>query len=342
MRARTVLVVGILIALWVLSSDAHVQAQDSDDICATPGNILLNCRFDRFTPTPGFGLVATNWGAFILSSTRPDFAKDPCDSPECPAQRIWSDGSGWEAGIFQQVSNAIPNQGYRARVGWFTPRCPQAGTEGRIGIDPTGGNDPNSSNIAWSDWTRLQKSNQYGQHQVKALAQNTTITVFIRARIQSTCTLREANGAPIRGDIVWIDGAILVPDNSVPTAVPTPIPPTDTPRPAPSNTRVPATRTATPVPATDTPEATATATASATPTETATATPSPTETVPPTATSTRRPTPTPTEAPLFSLDGAESVLGMGMISFGLLGAAGCSFALSLALGAVAVWFWRKH
>ena len=349
--------IALLLISAIFSSDAF--AQDAADLCATPGNVLKNCRFEGyhsfyFDSLSLGGRVANNWNAFVISG-RPDFTDVGCDSPECPDQRIWSDGQTWDAGIYQQV-NVTPGQGFRARVGWFTPRCPQAGTVGRIGIDPAGGSDPRAPSIVWNSWIQLQKSNQFGIHQISAAAQSGTVTVFIQAQIGTNCTLREANGTPITGNIVWIDAAILVPDGSVapaPTFTPTSAPPaatstpTSTPLIAPTATRPTATRTSTPVPPTRTASATNTTSATAKPVNTstpaATATRAPTATDSPAALAAtiRRVTATPGEPQSVAFASAETE-ATNALTFGLLGASGCLFMLSLVLGGAALRFWRNR
>src|SRR5437899_6252077 len=102
MKFRAVIVV--LLLCTVFASNRAVFAQDAGDLCATAGNLTVNCRFDTFKSfyngTYG-GRVGTGWNAFVISG-RPDFTDAGCDSPDCPAQRIWSDGETWDAGIFQQ------------------------------------------------------------------------------------------------------------------------------------------------------------------------------------------------------------------------------------------------
>ncbi|MCA1554601.1 MAG: hypothetical protein LC737_09505, partial [Chloroflexi bacterium] len=216
--------------------------------------------------------------------------------------------------------------------------------------------DARSGSVVWNNWIQLQKSNSFGTHEVKAAALSGTVTVFIEAKIGANCTLRESNGSPINGNIVWIDAAILVPDNSVqPVAPPspTPVPPTSTPVAPPTATRLPATATSTRASLTSTPivptatAATVTvATATATLVSTATATSSPTlepTTVPTTAPvaiainpSSKRPTATATSPAALALDTGSSTMTMG-----LLGASGCSLLMAFAFGGIAYWIWRR-
>ncbi len=344
MKVRVVLAVAVLLMGFAFTSNSIARAQDGG-LCATAGNLIQNCGFDKFKSffldsiSLG-GRIGANWNAFVISG-RPDFTDAGCDSPDCPAQRIWSDGQTWNAGIYQQA-NVTAGQGYRAEVGWFTPRCPQAGTDGRIGIDPMGGTDPRSANILWSNYSQLQKSMH---HRISAAARGGTATVFVEARISANCSQREANGSLIVGNIVWIDAVILAPDNSVtpaPTLTPTSPAATNTPVPLPVNTRAPATSTSTRAAATNAPAApTATATTSATATTVATnsSTAMPSDSPTPVPASTRHPTSTPTDASLAFNSG--DLLGPSAMTVGLLGASGCTLMLSFVLGGAALWLWRR-
>lgn len=332
-----VLPAALLLALLWLAGAAPVDAQDSSDLCATPGNLTVNCRFDGgFHPQPGAGKVANGYFGYVVagSATLDDLA---CDSPEQPCQRGYASAAPWEAGI-GQVINTTPGAGYRARIGWLTSECDDAGNTGRIGIDPYGGTDPRSTNIIWNDWIRLNKGNGYGIHQVKASAVGAKITVFISARIMFPC----------KSNTTWFDAVIAVPDGSAPpppaAATDTPAPPTNTPLPRPT-----ATRTNTPVPAatnTPLPAATNTAAPTAPPTPTitimptaialaATNTPAAANTPRPTATTARRLTPTPTPQPDF-LQG-----NMDFIALGLVTLAACALFVAIAMAAFAFWFWKR-
>jgi len=333
MNVRSMLATIFLLTVLFVLTYSSVSADDAADLCETSGNMTANCRLDGQHAVPGIGQVAANWSGFILSENRPSFNNNgTCDSPEPLCARIWSDGGTWEAGLLQQVGNAVPGQGYRARVGWFTPRCVDPGNIDRIGIDPTGGTDAASPNIVWSNFIQLQKSNQFGVHQVKTVARSTTVTVFVDAKVQFNC------GA----NVVYIDAIILVPDGSAAPA-PAPVatattPPT--PRPTATNTRPAPTRTpTTPPKPTDTPVPTAspTATATATLVPTESPTPTPTETETPVPTATRRPTATPTAIP----EPVMAIAGVDGVAVVLMGGAFCSLVLATGMGGFTLWFWRR-
>jgi hypothetical protein len=269
------------------------------------------------------------------------------------------------AGLYQQVP-ATPGTTYWANVTWlvYEPAGKMDNTVGRrVGIDPTGGTDPTSPAVVWSQdlWHTFQSCafKICPELQVSAVAQNSTITVFVR--IEDTWKNRRSEFPSVPDTFFqmeeqfWIDDVGLIPTNAVPTPTPepptpTPIPPTATPVP-PSPT--PVVPTDMPVPPAETPtptvqpleasstEATATIAQADTPTPvpptatpTPTFTPSPTSTpLPPTPTLVPSPTRTATPAPL--LPDAIGLLGGGALCLG-----GAGLVVILAVGAFLFWLYR--
>ena len=279
-----------------------------------PENLIVNWSFeDGFYPYPMGGGVANCWVAFVEETippeTPPIFRLTGYDDfPEAiegiHSQRIWSDGTGFIAGIYQQVPGVAPGVAYKAWVVWAAVRS--SGTDEfimgrRIGIDPYGGTDSRSPDIVWSPEIWGYDKKQFELLKVSAVAQAETITVFLRVD----------NHVTHGQDEVFFDGVFLIVDPDQPTATPTPTTnqttnptPTDTPLP-PTPTPVPPTPTPTPTPAlTDIPTPTATPTDTPTPTETPTATSTPTATTTPTATPTF--TPVPTATPLAAWYNTET------------------------------------
>lgn len=245
------------------------------------------------------------------------------------AQQWFKLYSSFYAGIYQQVFDAVPGQNYRftmwAQV-WSSveDNPPNVSTQPanphlQIGIDPTGNWNPGSGDVVWSYEAGMhQVIDAWAQLSVEAVAQNSTITVFVRSRPEF---------ANKHNNIYVDDGALVAAGEPQPTAPPptetappatetplpsaTPVPTetpvvvaTETPVVAPTDTPPPATNTlppptATPAPPTSTPLPTATPVPpTATPTASHTATPSPSATpVPPTATATLVLLPTATVAP---------------------------------------------
>lgn len=144
--------------------------------------------------------VANGWNHFRAYQS-PQFKQS--DSEQMPGgpggqvscQQIWADWSAFDAGVYQRISGCTVGQRYVA-TGWFLSICqhgisipPETYQDGKIlqkiGIDPTGGTDWNSSNIVWS-WTD-PLDRRWRELRVSALAQSTTVTVF--ARTQNTLAL---------------------------------------------------------------------------------------------------------------------------------------------------------
>jgi len=270
-----------------------------------PENLIVNWSFeDGFYPYPMGGGVANCWVAFVEETippeTPPIFRLTGYDDfPEAiegiHSQRIWSDGTGFIAGVYQQVPGVIPGVAYKAWVDWAAVRS--SGIDefimGRkIGVDPYGGTDSRSPDIVWSPEICGYDKQQFKLLKVSVVAQAQTITVFLRVD----------NHVTHGQDEVFFDSVFLIVDPEQPTATPTSTTtPTSTDTPTPTATLtptpVPPTPTTAPTPtATTTPTATPTDTPTPTPTETPTATSTPT--VPITSTATPTFTPVPTATPL--------------------------------------------
>jgi hypothetical protein len=326
------------------------------DVCQEdPNQLLQNCNFSN-------GL--NGWHTFTEGGSVSFNTIDggACHSPLCPAAFLVSSGS-FVGGLYQQVP-ASPGTTYWANVTWlvFEPAGKVDNAVGRrVGIDPTGGTDPTSPAIVWSqDLWRTFESCDFKicpEFQVSAVAQNSTITVFVRVEDTWRDRRDEFSFVPDvffqMEEQFWIDDVGLIPTGAVPTPTlepptPTPVPPTPTPV-APTDTPLPPTDMPTPTPVgevtqTPTPEATIVVqtdtptpvppTSTFTPTPTVTITPSPTPTpLPPTPTLTPSPSPTATPVPLVS--DLFGVIGGGVLC---LGAAG--LVLALVVGAFIYWLYR--
>ena len=127
------------------------QIAYADSPCDGPGNILPNGDFDDPYVSTANGEVAERWWPFVEVGS-PRFERDPRESPSAPGQKIWSDGVGFVAGIYQRVEGVTPGKAYLAHVEWAPFSCHKDGEHLRgpfigrkIGIDPTGGTDSASS-----------------------------------------------------------------------------------------------------------------------------------------------------------------------------------------------------
>lgn len=294
--------------VWLFMPTIAVKASDP----CNPPNLIPQpfCDMDSFHGDPP-RQIPDGWSEFVIYGD-PTFMNDPHSFFGSGTLRIWSNGGTFKAGIFTQV-NVIPGAGYRASIAWGAPNAPD--TFGRqLGIDPTGGTDPNSPAIVWGpmhwgDGRILNYPAGQGPNiDIKARALNGTMTVFFVTDHPSST-----------GDnLIYVDVIALYPDESAPaveippTATSTPSPatveqPADPPPAAekilaaaaviPTDTPLPPTATFTPLP-TDTPLPT--------PTFTPTSTPTPTLTPTPTATPTWTPWPTATDMAWFDTDQAET------------------------------------
>lgn len=322
-----------------------------------PPNLIPQpvCDMDSFHGEPP-RQVPDGWSEFVIYG-EPAFMNDPHSFFGSGTLRIWSSGGTFKAGIFTQV-NVTSGAGYRASIAWGAPNAPDTFSR-QLGIDPTGGTDPNSPTIIWgpTHWGEGRILNyppgQGPNIDVRARAVNGTVTVFF-VTDHPTST----------GDnLIYVDAIALYPDESAP-AVEAPAAkeaPVDTPTDtlvaepavveqaaaaavAPPPTPVPPTATATPTPTeTPTPTATPTATNSPTPTET----PSPTLT----ATWTPWPTATPDQSAALALnsipfnpalvqiqfaDVAQRFYPIGLLSLGILSFGGAG------LCAGSLWWLRRR
>ncbi len=85
--------------------------------------------------------------------------------------------ANWTAGLRQQADDARIGHGYRGSV-WV--RGSSSDVRFRVGIDPTGGTDPQAASVVWSDeagpgdvWSRIE---------CETVAESGTITLFLQAR----------------------------------------------------------------------------------------------------------------------------------------------------------------
>lgn len=262
-----------------------------------PPNLIPQpvCDMDSFHGNPP-RQIADGWTEFVIYGD-PEFVNDPHSFFGSGTQRIRSSGGTFKAGIYTQVG-VTPGAGYRASIGWGAPNAPDHFGR-QLGLDPTGGTDPNSPTVIWGNM-------HWGEGRLLNYPPGEGPNIDLRARaISGTMTVFFVTDHPSStGDnLIYIDAIALYPDESAPAVEvpPTAVPPTDTPIPAevpaevaaaaafvplPTDTPIPPTPTETPLP-TETPIPTATPTATATPTPTYT----------PTATATATWTPWPTALP---------------------------------------------
>ncbi|MCB0106048.1 MAG: hypothetical protein KDE53_09060 [Caldilineaceae bacterium] len=325
-------------SLVVMGAVAHpVWASDP----CNPPNLIPQpvCDMDSFHGSPP-RQIPDGWTEFVLYGD-PTFLNDPHSYFGTGTLRIWSNGGTFKAGIYTQV-NVTPGAGYRASISWGAPNAPDHFGR-QLGIDPTGGTDPNSPTVIWGPM-------HWGEGRILNYPPGEGPNIDVRARaVSGTMTVFFVTDHPSStGDnLIYIDVIALYPDESAPAVEipPTPVPPTDTPA-LEAVAAFAAPPTATPVP--PTPTDTATPTVTPTATATPTATPSPTPTHTPTATPTATWTPWPTALPNSSsglFDNMVLTQGAGTVArelqpIGLLLLSFISFS-GAGLCAGSLWWLRK-
>lgn len=324
-------IVCILVFVSVLAiNNVPLHGQGFPRYCLEyPENLVKNCQFNE-------GL--NQWTPYILAGSVDirTIDGDACHTINHPCGYMAANG-GFVAGVYQQIP-VVPGGIYDANLQLllYDSYDKDDGAVGRqIGIDPTGGTDPNSPNIVWSP----EVFNSLAKAGHKLVWEDLKVTVTAQAEVV-TLFIRVNNLARVSSPIyqVWFDeiGMIQI-GQAEPTA--TPLPPTNTPVP-PTNTPLPPTDTPIPTP-TDTPEPTVTPTETLTPiptdtptpTPTSTATTAPTETPTPVPTATATITPTPT--PAASLANFLPVVGGGFFCFGVGG-----IVIGVVVIGVLVWLYR--
>jgi hypothetical protein len=264
---------GLLLGTATRGTEIYAGARNP---CLEPGNLTRNCGFDTFGEQFHEGKrleVPVGWTYFILGGSV-DFRPSIDTYWGAPSLWILSDGVPFTAGIYQQVS-VTPGVVYQADAGWAAVTRPDF--ERKIGLDPTGGTNPQAGTVIWgpAEWG----INSWPDLTVAARASGPIMTVFVWANHQVT----------YGNDWIFIDAVGLWPDTSQPAWTVTPVP-------SPTATRPPATSTPRPAAPTATAEL-PTATATDTPTETPTLAPTETPTPVPTETPTQTPTLAPTSTP---------------------------------------------
>ncbi|MBI1298443.1 hypothetical protein GC175_26200 [bacterium] len=293
----TLFLAAMLNGMWV-------RPVSASELCEGNGNVIPKavCDFDTFYGDPPRQLP-NGWTAFILSGDL-YFSQHPDTFWGAPALQMWSNGGTFKAGIYTQV-DVTPGAGYRASVGWAAPNAPDHFGR-QLGIDPTGGTDPNAPTVVWGPM-------HWGPGRLLNYPDGTGPNIDVRARaINSRITVFFLVDHPTStGDnVIFVDAIGLYPDENAPALpAPTEIPnetPAPTATPAVVEQRVAVAPAAT---ATSQPTATPTETPSPTPTSTPTETPTPTPTHTPTPTSTWTPWPTATPNSVAAVE--SNTLGGG-------------------------------
>ena len=191
-------------------------------------NLLTNPGFeDGFVGSD----VASGWESWVSGDANapgfqesPDYlqASNASDNGLIPQIRSGSDAQAMfsffathDAGIYQQVSGVTKGSELRFSIYGHVfsnnladvdQSANPGGVTIRVGIDPTGGTDPFSDDIVYTE--PFITYDTYIQYNVIATADNDTVTVFVRSTITE----------PVQNTIVSLDDAVLnvTPESSVP------------------------------------------------------------------------------------------------------------------------------
>ena len=112
------------------------------------------------------------------------------------AVRWRSEDSPFDAGLRQTISIPDPNSTIAFEAWGLAETAVDADMTLQIGIDPTGGDNPDSPDVVWS---ATAASSNFTQFSVSAPAQGSTATVFLRGTL---------NTADVPGTAVW-DSAVM-------------------------------------------------------------------------------------------------------------------------------------
>jgi len=168
------------------SKPVRVAAGKSTDLTMTtqappaPAE-LVNGGFDTFqAKEPG---LLTAWSAFGTTDGADAHPNIFVETEPYEGEGMFFAGSGSNVknGGAYQVIEATPGQKYRVSGMVQTKTTGEAqrplDNNCRVGIDPTGGRDPDSSDIVWSEHT--QSEHKWSPVSTEAVAQQHRITVFI-------------------------------------------------------------------------------------------------------------------------------------------------------------------
>lgn len=231
-----------LLALIVMTSSMVVQAQDS----ALVNGGLEEGSFGQYTGRRGgeFPIYlpdrwnywfAAQSGDRINNGSRTSIQPHPGPGPSpYEGGRALNISCGYftcTTAIYQQIGNIQSGSNIGASAWSQVKACnlgggtscgssPASGSQTRIGLDPTGGADPNNPAIVWSAWTTPH--DQWLQQSVSVTATGSTVTVFLYSTQGNIADLNKTYW-----DAVVLSGAIVAagvpgtPGAPVPTLAPT-------------------------------------------------------------------------------------------------------------------------
>lgn len=261
--------VSLIVALAVVAFSLGVDVSPRAARAYQSNNLLQNPGFEPpFVSINGDSTlqVATGWQPWYIGGSGATAVNARPEYKAAPSNRVRSGSSAQEynsfyathdAGVYQRVSVA-PNTALQFSVYVYVwssapfdnPNVSEDpnDVQVRVGIDPTGGTNPQSASIVWS--TPVEFYDEYRQLSVSATSSSTAVTVYVRSQPQNF----------VGTNTIYLDDAFLgaAGTGPQPTQVPQPTQPTQAPPP----TQTPQPTQAPPTPA---PQATTPPQPSATP-----------------------------------------------------------------------------
>ncbi len=213
------------------------------DPCAQdPNNLLRNGSMGPDHHDHAYGTVVDSWEPFVVSGGAPNFRwVDNEQIDPGGSQQIYSYDT-FDAGVMQTVSGLKPGSFYHVRWGYSLAAKSYDGPNVRVndigrklGVDPHGGTDPKSPNVAWgADLFDGRAALNRPEMQMIFSALSNKATIFLRAM----ATVND--GGENR---VWIDALCMEERAEIPAISiappPAPTPAQSTPPPAPATPSAP-------------------------------------------------------------------------------------------------------
>jgi LysM repeat protein len=179
-----------LLAISLLIFPALAQDDDSANLLTNPGFEQPYVEQEGVLPRQ----VAEGWTAWHLlpENTQPEYAPASVINAERvregeEAQLYFSFFSPHVAGVYQTVSGVTAGEELTFSVYAYTFSSNAEGVDAsddpcgvtvEVGIDPTGGEDPESDAIVWSE--PVEECDAYNQYSISAAPEGDSVTVFVR------------------------------------------------------------------------------------------------------------------------------------------------------------------
>ncbi len=223
-RVRLLCVCAVVVLFTVSVAPPQPALALANPCALDPGNLIVNGSLAAGTTTP-YGVVALNWSPFVLSPSAPTFEHVTNEQLDPNgAQSLWSEGTVFDAGIYQTVANLTPGRTYRVSLGYaLAAHDPGTGQNTRtnligreLGIDFTGGIDPRASTVQWNPVVfNGQVAVNIPELSFAFAAQTDRLTIFLRSINTDTSGRNK----------VWFDAVCMEPLNPPSAFAPAPTSP---------------------------------------------------------------------------------------------------------------------